>query len=254
MTDFSFIANAHPSYIENLYEQYQADPANVEQSWAAFFKGFEFASESNGHASGTVSAGALSGEQVAKELRVLSLIKAYRDRGHLLSTTNPIRTRRDRQPNVNLEDFGLSDADLDTVFFASKEIGLENATLRQIIARMREVYAGNIGFEYHHIADRVKRRWIRTRVEASQPAQQFGISVEKKRRILEKLNGAVIFEKFLHTKYVGQKRFSLEGGENAIVALDAIINEAAREDVQEIVIGMAHRGRLNVLANIMGKT
>lgn len=251
MTDFSFIANAHPSYIENLYEQYQADPANIESSWAAFFKGFEFAGQGNGAAS---SNGSHTAAQVQQELRVLSLIKAYRDRGHLLSTTNPIRDRRDRNATVNIGDFGLSEADMDTVFFASREMGLENATLRQIIARLRQVYAGNIGFEYHHIANRHKRRWIRTRVEASQPDKSYGLDLDKKRRILEKLNGAVVFEKFLHTKYVGQKRFSLEGGEGAIVALDGIINEAAKEGVQEIVIGMAHRGRLNVLANTMGKT
>jgi len=253
MTDFSFIANAHPTYIENLYEQYQHNPLAVEQSWAAFFKGFEYGNDANGNGS-TSSSGSASIEQMAKELRLLSLIKAYRDRGHLLSTTNPIRERRNRHPHVNLEDFGLSDDDLDKPFFAGREIGLENATLRQIIDRLREVYAGNIGYEYHQIADRIKRRWIRTRVEATQPGQSFGLSLEKKRRILEKLNGAVMFEKFLHTKYVGQKRFSIEGGESAIVALDGIINEAAKRNVQEIVIGMAHRGRLNVLANIMGKT
>ena len=254
MTDFSFIANAHPTYIENLYDQYQTDPAAVESSWAAFFKGFEYAHESsNGNGAATSSA-AVASEQMAKELRLLSLIKAYRDRGHLLSTTNPIRERRDRKATVNLEDFGLSESDFDTVFFTGQEVGLKNATLRQIIARLREVYAGNIGYEYHHIANRLKRRWIRTRVEATQPQQSFNLSLDKKRRILEKLNGAVMFERFLHTKYVGQKRFSLEGGESAIVALDGIINEAASDKVEEIVIGMAHRGRLNVLANIMGKT
>jgi 2-oxoglutarate dehydrogenase E1 component len=253
MTDFSFITNAHPSYISNLYEQYQKDPQTVENSWATFFKGFEYAQESNG-APVAAESGSTSDAQLTKELRLLALIKAYRDRGHLLSTTNPIRSRRDRHPMVTLEDFGLSDSDLDNVFFASREIGLENATLREVIARLRQVYAGNIGYEYHHIANRIKRRWIRTRIEQSQPDKSFGLSIEKKRRILEKLNGAVMFEKFLHTKYVGQKRFSLEGGEVAIVALDGIISEAAKGKAEEIVIGMAHRGRLNILANIMGKT
>ncbi len=253
MTDFSFIANAHPTFIENLYDQYQTDPEAVENSWAAFFKGFEYAHESNGNGT-TAASPTVGSEQLAKELRLLSLIKAYRDRGHLLSTTNPIRPRRDRKATVNLEDFGLNDSDLDTVFFSGQEVGLENATLRQIIERLRKVYAGNIGYEYHHIADRIKRRWIRARIENTQPSKSFNLSLEKKRRILDKLNGAVMFERFLHTKYVGQKRFSLEGGESAIVALDGIINEAASSKVEEIVIGMAHRGRLNVLANIMGKT
>ncbi|MCB0636639.1 MAG: 2-oxoglutarate dehydrogenase E1 component, partial [Lewinella sp.] len=254
MSDFSFIANAHPSYIENLYDRYQNDPEEVEASWRAFFSGFEYAQQANGNGVAVAEGPVTSYEQISQELKVLALIKAYRDRGHLLSTTNPIKQRRDRKPTVNLDDFGLSDDDLDKVFFCSREMGLENATLRQIIARLREVYCGNIGYEYHHIASREKRRWIRLRIEASQPGQSFGISLDKKRRILEKLNGAVVFERFLHTKYVGQKRFSLEGGENAIVALDSLINESADGGTEEIVIGMAHRGRLNVLANIMGKT
>lgn len=251
MTDFSFIANAHPNYIESLYEQYQRDPEELENSWRAFFKGFDFAQGANGN--GASNGTAVATDQLSKELKALSLIKAYRDRGHLLSTTNPIRTRRDRKPNVNLEDFGLSESDLSLKFFVSKEVGLNNATLEEILAKLRKVYCGNIGFEYHNINDRQRRRWIRTRIEAHDPAS-YDLQDSEKRRILEKLNGAVMFERFLHTKYIGQKRFSLEGGENAIVALDGIIRQAASDRVQEIVIGMAHRGRLNVLANIMGKT
>ncbi len=251
MTDFSFIANAHPSYIESLYDQYQANPEQVESSWRAFFSGFEFAKTENGHSG---NGAATATDHLVRELRVLSLIKGYRDRGHLLSTTNPIRKRRDRRPTVNIEDFDLTEADLNTPFFVGREIGLETATLQQIIDKLRRVYCGNIGFEYHHINDRNRRRWFRQRIENMDPQNSFGITMVKKRRILEKLNGAVMFERFLHTKYVGQKRFSLEGGENAIVALDAIINTAADDRVEEILIGMAHRGRLNVLANIMGKT
>ncbi|MCB0610987.1 MAG: 2-oxoglutarate dehydrogenase E1 component [Lewinellaceae bacterium] len=251
MTDFSFIANAHPSYIESLYDQYQSDPDQVESSWRAFFSGFEFAKSGNGH-SGNGSA--VGNDHLLKELRVLSLIKAYRDRAHLLSTTNPIRKRRDRHPTVNIEDFGLTEADLSTPFFVAREVGLGTATLQQIVDKLRKVYCGNIGFEYHHINDRNRRRWIRQRIESVDFQAGPAISMEKKRRILEKLNGAVIFERFLHTKYIGQKRFSLEGGENAIVGLDGIINAAADDRVEEIIIGMAHRGRLNVLANVMGKT
>ena len=251
MNDFSFIANAHPNYISSMYEQYQQDPSSVEETWRTFFKGFDFAnSYANGHKGSNVNGDELS----PKEFQVLSLIKAFRNRGHLLSNTNPIRTRRDRKPNLNLDDFGLSDVDMKTVFKAGEEVGLKGATLEQIIDHLRKVYCGHIGFEYHHIQDRSKRRWIRERIEKHHPDNSFDIPIEKKRRILEKLNGAVIFEKFLHTKYIGQKRFSLEGGENTIVALDAIINEAAKDKVEEVIIGMAHRGRLNVLANIMGKT
>ncbi|MCG8331627.1 MAG: 2-oxoglutarate dehydrogenase E1 component [Chitinophagales bacterium] len=253
MNDYSFISNAHPKVIEAMYEQYQQDPAQVEESWRAFFKGFDFAHSGNGQERAATTE-TLSPEVLNKEFKVLALIKAFRNRGHLLSTTNPIRARRDRRPNLDLNDFGLSDADMDVVFASGNEVGLGNATLRQIIAQMRKVYCGNIGIEYHHIQDRAKRRWIREKIEQSTPDNGYDHNIEKKRRILEKLNGAVIFERFLHTKYIGQKRFSLEGGETAIVGLDGIISKGAEDKVEEVVIGMAHRGRLNVLANIMGKT
>lgn len=253
MSDFSFIANAHPSFIEEMYKKYQQSPDEVEASWRAFFKGFDYAAHSeNGHSEGAVTAP--SAEVSAKEFQVYSLIKAFRNRGHLLSTTNPIRQRRDRTPNLNLNDFNLSEADMDTEFEAGKECGLGKVKLRDIVTHMRRVYCGNIGFEYHHIEDRQKRRWIRERIESHDPVNNYNIPIEKKKRILEKLNGAVIFERFLHTKYIGQKRFSLEGGESAIAGLDGIINVAANRGVEEVIIGMAHRGRLNVLANIMGKT
>ncbi|HMO40762.1 MAG TPA: 2-oxoglutarate dehydrogenase E1 component [Saprospiraceae bacterium] len=253
MSDFSFITNAHPNYIDSLYEQYQHDPELVEASWRHFFKGYDYAGEGNGHATNGATTAAPP-DQILRELRVLSLIFAYRNRGHLLSTTNPIKPRRDRSPKLSLSDFSLSEADLDTVFVAGKEIGLENATLREIIERLQYVYCGNIGFQFQHIQDRDKRRWIRTRVERISKENGFNFPIEKKRRILEKLNGAVAFEEFLHKKFVGQKRFSLEGGENTIVALDGIINHATDGGVEEVIIGMAHRGRLNVLANTLGKT
>jgi 2-oxoglutarate dehydrogenase E1 component len=249
MTDLSFVFNAHPAYIESMYEQYQKDPNSVEEGWNLFFRGFDFGAYRAGQADHV-----LSGDQLANELRVLALIIGYRNRGHLMSTTTPIRTRRDRHPHLKLEDFNLSEQELDTRFFAGKEIGLENATLRDIKARLETIYCGNIGFEFHHIADRDRRRWLRTRIEAFEGKPGYGLSQEKKKRILEKLNGAVVFEKFLHTKYIGQKRFSLEGGETTIPALDAIIRTATEDRVEEVIIGMAHRGRLNVLANTMGKT
>ena len=249
MNDFSVISNAHPTYINSMYEQYLKEPQSVEATWRAFFQGFEFSQNGNGSATAS-DAGPIN----AKEFQVLSLIKAFRNRGHLLSTTNPIRERRDRRPNLNIEDFGLEGADLDSVFQAGQECGLKNATLKEIIQHMKTVYCGSIGFEYHHIQDRNKRRWIREKIESHHPDRAFDLSLEKKRRILEKLNGAQVFEQFLHTKYIGQKRFSLEGGETTIAALDGIINKAAEDKVEEIIIGMAHRGRLNVLANVMGKT
>ncbi|MCB9273845.1 MAG: 2-oxoglutarate dehydrogenase E1 component [Lewinellaceae bacterium] len=253
MSDYSFITNAHPSYIESMYELYLQDPESVEESWRAFFQGFDFAHNSNGKGLNG-AATAVSADTLDKEAKVLALITAYRNRGHLLSTTNPIRHRRDRKPNLSLSDFGLSDDDLEKEFQAGAEIGIGRATLQQIIDKMRKIYCGNLGIEYHHIQDREKRRWIRSKIETATPDNGYGIDNHKKRRILEKLNGSVVFEKFLHTKYVGQKRFSLEGGETTIVALDGIINKGAEDKVEEVIIGMAHRGRLNVLANIMGKT
>lgn len=252
MSDFSFISNAHPAFIDSMYEQYHQDPEMVEASWRLFFKGFDFAqSAGNGHAG---HAAAADKEQVLNELRVLALIFAYRNRGHLESTTNPLKPRRDRQAFLAISDFSLTEDLLDKPFRAGVEIGMPNATLRQIVEKLRKVYCGNIGFEFHSIQGREKRRWLRTYIESHAPERHYDIPLEKKRRILEKLNGAVVFEEFLHTKFIGQKRFSLEGGETAIVALDAMINKATEDRVAEVVIGMAHRGRLNVLANIMGKT
>lgn len=249
MKDLSFIFNAHPNVISDMYDQYQKDSASVDEGWQLFFKGFDFAgsSEEVGNSTG-------AGSYSAKESQVFAIIRAYRNRGHLRSKTNPIRERVNRHPNLDLADFNLSDADLDTVFQSGSEIGLKNATLREIIAHLEKVYCKNIGFEFMHITDRPERRWLRTRIEALEPDTAYGLGAEKKKRILEKLNGAVVFEDFLGKKYVGQKRFSLEGGETTIAALDAIINRAAENGAEEAVIGMAHRGRLNVLANIMGKT
>ncbi len=264
MKDYSFVANAHPSYIESLYQNFKADPGSVDGGWRMFFEGFEFAQSANGNghaaAANVVGGDANYGQPspsagvIDKEFRVLRLIYGYRDRGHLLSDTNPIRPRKDRQPRLDLSDYGLSEADLDKKFAAAEEINLPGGTLREMIAKLRTLYCGKIGFENAHIFDAARRMWLRQKVEQRPMAEDFGFSVEKKKRILSKLNGAVGFEDFLQKKFVGQKRFSLEGGEATIPALDAIINKGAADEVEEIVIGMAHRGRLNVLCNTLGKT
>ena len=250
MKDYSYIFNATPSFIDTMYAQYLSDPNSVEPGWRTFFEGFEFSGKS-------ISAPTkLSGSNNAdfdKEFSVVSIINGYRRRGHLLSDTNPIAQRKNRFPRLDLKDFGLSDADLDRQFIFGKEIGLPNATLKEILQKLNKIYCGSIGFEYKHIENYEKRQWLRERIE-NRPLDNYAYSAEKKKRILSKLNGATVFEKFLHTKYIGQKRFSLEGGETTIPALDAIINKAADADVEEFVIGMAHRGRLNVLANVLGKT
>ncbi|SEW31515.1 2-oxoglutarate dehydrogenase E1 component [Chitinophaga arvensicola] len=258
MKDFSFVTNSHPAYIESLYQDFRKDPNSVDPDWVKFFEGFDFAvSNVNGKAAvaAPVAGGStslpVSDDQLAKELGVYRLIQAYRKKGHLIAKTNPIRERKDRKANLDLASFGLGDADLKTEFFAGTTIGVGKATLEKIVAYLQQIYAGSVGLQYTYINDRVKAKWMEKEYEAmmAQP-----LSLEQRKRILQKLNQGVIFEKFLHTKYIGQKRFGLEGGESTIPALDAIINVAAEYGVQESVIGMAHRGRLNVLANILGKT
>ena len=248
MKDFSFVSNAHSTFIDDLYKKFRQDPDSVEPGWRTFFQGFDYASNGSGSSATYVDT------DVHKEFSVLSIIHGFRTRGHLLSTTNPIRQRKDRKPHLELSDYNLSDEDLDKTFAASEEIGIQGGTLRDILTRMQTIYNGNIGYEIAHIEDKEKRMWLRDQIEGRNLSDDFGISQDKKRRILEKLNGAVVFENFLNTKYLAQKRFSLEGGETTIAALDAIINKAADDKVEEVVIGMAHRGRLNVLANILGKT
>lgn len=254
MKDFSYITNSHPSYIENLYRDFVNDPSSVDPDLKKFFEGFDFA-VSNGLSTGapvTAEQSATgSGIDWMKEIRVYRLILGYRNKGHLLAKTNPIRSRKDRGANLDLGFFGLSEADLSTVFQAGNLVGLGPATLKNILAHLENTYANHVGIEFKYISNQEKVDWLTNEMEKG---FQQPMSLEKRRRILEKLNQGVMFEKFLHTKYIGQKRFSLEGGETTIAALDAIINVAANNDVHEVVIGMAHRGRLNVLANIMGKT
>jgi 2-oxoglutarate dehydrogenase E1 component len=261
MKDFSYITNSHPSYIENLYKDFVKDPESVDHDMRKFFEGFDFAINNGrngkkGNGS-TVIAPSASESALAsdvdwmKEIRAYRMILGYRNKGHLLAKTNPIRKRKDRGANIELQFYGFIEADLDREFQAGKLIGLGTTSLRNIFNFLEKCYASHIGIEFKYISDQKKVDWLTNEVEKNilEP-----ISLEKKKRILEKLNQGVMFEKFLHTKYVGQKRFSLEGGETTIAALDAIINTAADQEVHEVVIGMAHRGRLNILANIMGKT
>jgi len=257
MKDFSYITNSHPAFIEETYKAFVQDPSSVDPDLKKFFEGFDFA-VSNGHA-GTGAANSSvatpttgdSGIDWLKEINVYRLILGYRNRGHLLALTNPIRPRKDRQANLDLSYFGLSDADLSQTFQAGKFVGLGATSLKNILTHLQTCYTSSVGAEFKYISSKEKVSFLIAEMETNFKAP---IQLEKKKHILEKLNQGVIFEKFLHTKYIGQKRFSLEGGESTIAALDAIINTAASHDVQEVVIGMAHRGRLNVLANIMGKT
>ncbi|MES2478956.1 MAG: 2-oxoglutarate dehydrogenase E1 component [Bacteroidota bacterium] len=252
MQDFSYLNSSHPSYIEALYNEYLNNPTAADPEWKKFFEGFDYATgRVNGSASAPKSAPVADSEQLTKEFSVFKLIYGYRSRGHLLSDTNPIRPRKNRHAELDLNDFNLSDADLNTNFAAGNFIGLPNGTLSEIIAKLKKIYTGHIGIEYTYINNSEKKHWVRQRYEE---LMMEPIAQGTRRRVLEKLNQAVIFEKFLHMKYIGQKRFGLDGGESTIPALDFIINQSADAGVQEVVIGMAHRGRLNVLANTMGKS
>lgn len=257
MEKFSFLNAIHSEYISDLYDQYKQYPDSIEPSWKAFFQGFDFGNSSyNGHSlegAQAETASAQIPEKVQKEFQVINLIDGYRTRGHLFTKTNPVRERRQYTPTLDLKNFGLSESDLDTFFDAGKILKLgEGGTLRNIIEHLEKIYCDSIGIEYMYIRDPEKREWIQNWLNSNWNHPQ--LSVEEKERILLKLNEAVAFENFLHTKFVGQKRFSLEGNETLIPALDAVINRASDAGVEEFVIGMAHRGRLNVLANVFKKS
>lgn len=250
MKDFQFITNSHPSYIENLYKEYKQNPDNTDPELQKFFEGFDFANGKLPSASINGAATSTS-ENLQKEFGVSRLIDAYRKKGHLIAKTNPIRERKNRHANLELEKFGLDENDIDKIFSAGQFVNLGTVSLKKILEHLQRSYTASVGVEYSAVNDEEKIKWLQNAMEVSfhEP-----LKLEQQKRILQKLNEGVMFEKFLHTKYIGQKRFSLEGGETTIAALDAIINTSVNNDVQEVVIGMAHRGRLNVLANVMEKT
>ena len=246
MDKFSFLNAAHTAHFAQLYDQYLIDPDSVEPSWRAFFQGFDFGLEN-----GEQQTSDAIPENVLKEFQVVKLIDGYRGSGHLFTRTNPVRERRKYKPTLALENFGLSHDDLHTVFSAGEIVGVGPATLADIIVHLERIYCESIGLEYMFIRHPNRVQWIQKWVNKNGNHPNF--SATEKKHILKKLNEAVAFENFLHTKYVGQKRFSLEGGESLIPALDALIEGAAKDGVEEFIVGMAHRGRLNTLTNIFGK-
>ena len=253
MDKYSFLNAAHTAYFADLYEQYLQNPDSVEPSWRAFFQGYDFGSENYGLEGEQAEAvSTLVPEHVQKEFQVVKLIDGYRNRGHLFTKTNPVRDRRKYEPTLALENFGLSDADLDTNFNAGDILGIGAQTLREILKHLNSIYCDAIGVEYMYIRKPDEIKWIQSKLNINDNQPNF--TGEQKKHILKKLNEAVSFESFLHTKYVGQKRFSLEGGESLIPGLDAVIEKAAELGVQEFVMGMAHRGRLSTLTNIFGKS
>jgi 2-oxoglutarate dehydrogenase E1 component len=246
MDKYSFLNAAHTAHFAQLYDQYLINPDSVEPSWRAFFQGFDFGVEN-----GVEYVDDKIPEAVLKEFRVVKLIDGYRGSGHLFTRTNPVRERRKYKPTLAIENFGLTHEDLDTVFSAGEIIGVGPAKLADIIVHLERIYCESIGLEYMFIRHPQRVNWIQKWINKNGNHPSFDDN--EKKHILKKLNEAVAFESFLHTKYVGQKRFSLEGGESLIPALDALIEGAAKDGVEEFVVGMAHRGRLNTLTNIFGK-
>jgi len=260
MDKYSFLNAAHTSFFAELYDKYLINPDSVEPSWRAFFQGFDFGQESlldeldlpvtpNNVAapSGTSE----MPQSLQKEFQVIRLIDGYRSRGHLFTKTNPVRERRKYEPTLAIENFGLSSGDLNTVFTAGEILGIGPSTLTEIISHLTNIYCDAIGVEYMYIRNPERIEWIQNWLNVNDNHPNY--DNERKKNILRKLNQAISFESFLHTKYVGQKRFSLEGNESLIPALDAIVERAAEMGVEQFVMGMAHRGRLNVLTNIFGK-
>ncbi|MFV0566884.1 MAG: 2-oxoglutarate dehydrogenase E1 component [Flavobacteriaceae bacterium] len=257
MDKFSFLNAAHTSYFADLYDQYLQNPDTVEPSWRAFFQGYDFGSESYGltnetEAAKTITAPTQMPESLQKEFQVAKLIDGYRMRGHLFTKTNPVRERRTYVPTLAIENFGLSESDLSTVFNAGEILGLGPATLRDILVHLNKIYCSSIGVEYMYLRNPEVITWWQSKLNVNDNQPDF--SLEKKKYILSKLNQAVNFENFLQTKYVGQKRFSLEGGESLIPAISNVLFYAVEKyNVEECVLGMAHRGRLSTLVNIFRK-
>ncbi|AZQ59144.1 2-oxoglutarate dehydrogenase E1 component [Maribacter sp. MJ134] len=262
MDKYSFLNTAHTSFFSELYDKYLQNPDSVEPSWRAFFQGFDFGMESSleeldisgdDRVTSVINGREVEmPESLQKEFQVIRLIDGYRSRGHLFTRTNPVRERRQYVPSLEIENFGLTKADLGTVFNAGDIIGIGPSTLEAIISHLTRIYCDAIGVEYMYIRKPERVKWIQDWINVNDNHPDF--NADRKKHILKKLNQAVSFEGFLHTKYVGQKRFSLEGNESLIPGLDAIVERAAEMGVEQFVMGMAHRGRLNVLTNIFGKS
>ena len=270
-------SGGNAAFIEDLYERYLADPASVGADWKSYFdalKGHEadvphseamtriqqaakYAVRASAAASGNTVPDAVSQKQAA----VLKLVTSYRSRGHLRATLDPLglaaigdteeQPHKPASPDLDLATHGLTDADLDTKFNTGLAAGPTTSSLRELFAILRATYSASIGAEFMHISDAIQRRWVYQRLE--QAAGKFGFDAKARTHILERLTAAEGLERHLHTKYVGQKRFSLEGGDSLIPMMDELVQRAGAAGVKEMVVGMAHRGRLNVLVNTLGK-
>ena len=266
------LAGANAAYLEELYEQFLQDPQSVDERWRSFFETLPIVNGGAGQdiphstireyfktlarqspSRAATSAPVMDEEMVHKQVRVLQLINAYRFRGHQLANLDPLGlTPTPEIPELHLRYYGLSDYDLDTEFDTGSLVSARRAKLREILELVKKVYCGNIGTEYMHITDTQEKRWLQSALEGVRGVPQYPAEIQ--RNILERLTAAEGLERYLATKYVGAKRFGLEGGESLIPMLDEIIQRAGAVGTKEIILGMAHRGRLNVLVNIVGKS
>jgi len=244
MDSFSYLNTIDPEMVEDLYQKFLKDPDSVDQSWKLFFDGYEFSRTNYSQSDSDVRV-------YPDEFKVINLINDYRQRGHLFTETNPVRKRRSYSPTLDIENYGLTAADQDKLFQAGTELGIGRSSLKDIVSHLKETYCRSVGSEYEYIRNTEIVKWIQNKIESSKNTYPF--TLEDKHYILRKLGRAVFFEKFVHKRFPGQKRFSLEGAESLIPALDAIMELGADLGNKEFVIGMAHRGRLNVLANILRK-
>ncbi len=248
MDNNNYLSNLTPDSIEELYKKYRNDNNSVDIQWKKFFEGFDFAQVHYP----VKKAPAIAESQIHRnEFNVIDLINAYRERGHLFTKTNPVRTRRKYSPSLDIENFGLTEKDLNTKFKAGNEIGIGDATLKEIVEHLQKTYCQSIGVEYMYIRTPEIVEWLRSRMEKSKNSPTY--SYEKKMEILKNLIHGVEFEQFLNKRFTGQKRFSLEGCESLIPALHSAIEKGSELGLSEYVIGMAHRGRLNILGNILKK-
>jgi 2-oxoglutarate dehydrogenase E1 component len=246
MDNFSSVGNQEQEAIDDLYQTYLENPESLDESWRHFFSGFELAKKHYPAKPGKTITG-----NIDKEFAILNLIHGYRQRGHLFTKTNPVRTRRQYSPTLDIENFGLEKSDLERTFQAGNNIGIGRAKLKDIVEHLEATYCHSIGVEYVYMRKPEVVEWLKERMESTRNSQDF--TPEEKKHIFYHLKLAVGFESFIHKKFVGQKRFSLEGAESLIPALDAVIERGAELGIDEFVIGMSHRGRLNVLANILEK-
>jgi 2-oxoglutarate dehydrogenase E1 component len=251
MSPATVVTRDNLALIDTLYQRWLKNPGSVEESWRSFFEGFELGSTRPGRKPHLPGPPGPDGVDTRSQIGVIRLIAAYRDIGHFLAHLDPLSEPRPFHPLLDLSEFGLTDEDLDRSFDTSTFLGLSRATLRELLTALRQTYCHHIGVEYMHIQDTRIRRWLQQRMEPARNRPAF--RRERKLRILRDLHYAELFERFLHTRYTGQKRFSLEGAETLIPLLQAIVEKAPDLGVREIIMGMAHRGRLNVLANILRK-